>query len=88
MANKEKQPLDFLENTLREAVFQCYNNADFVREYNRLTKSKIKENKSPIEHMIDEATGKSSAELNKFIDFVQEHVVVPVVFNTIDSNEN
>lgn len=90
MDNREEQEhvLGFLEKILREAVFQCYDNDDFVEEYNRLTKSKIKENKNPIEYMIDEATGKSSAELNKFIGFVQEYVVVPTFLNTIDSNTN
>lgn len=67
--------LSFLGSVLQEAVFQCYDNKEFVEQYNRLTGSNINKNKTAIESMIDEATGKTTDELKKFIEFVQEYVV-------------
>ena len=71
--------LSFLGSVLQEAVFQCYDNKEFVEQYNRLTGSNINKNKTAIESMIDEATGKTTDELRKFIEFVQEYVVTPTL---------
>ena len=64
-------PQDFL----LKVVIECYENDEFVREYNRLTGSSLKQAKLPIELMIDDATGFKNAELEKFADFVIEYVV-------------
>lgn len=67
------------EEIIKDTVFQCYENEQFVAEYNRLTNSNFREVKTPLEQMIDVETGKTSDEILKFLDFVFEFVVIPVL---------
>jgi hypothetical protein len=74
----EQKPLTF-----EEVVNECYANDEFVKEYNRLTQSQIKSRKSPLEEMIDEATGRNSEEIKRFIEFVDEFVWRPTVLDSV-----
>ncbi len=60
-------------------VVECYNNLEFVKEYNIMTGSSIRTSKTPIEYLIDKSTGKEKDELTKFINFVDEYVWKPLI---------
>lgn len=60
-----------------DIVVECYNNLEFVKEYNRMTGSSIRTSKTPIEYLIDKSTGKEKDELINFINFVDKYI-----FNT------
>ena len=68
-----------MDELLIEAVNKCYKNNDFIKQYNRVTSSKIKNTKQPIDILIDDATGVTDIELLKFILFVHKYVVTPIV---------
>lgn len=68
-----------IEEIIKNTVIKCYENEQFVSEYNRLTNSNFREVKTPLEQMIDIETGKTSDEILKFLDFVFESVVFPVL---------
>ncbi|MDR2834532.1 MAG: hypothetical protein LBV67_12565 [Streptococcaceae bacterium] len=57
-----------------ETVLECYNNDEFLAEFNRLTGYQLKMNKTPIEFLIDEATGVVDEQLREFFAFVYEYV--------------
>lgn len=67
------------EGIIKDTVIKCYENEQFVAEYNRLTNSNFREAKTLLEQMIDVETGKTSDEILKFLDFVFEFVVIPVL---------
>ncbi|KAB7891349.1 hypothetical protein [Poseidonibacter ostreae] len=60
--------------TLEACVMACYQNDDFVREFNRLNNTDIKKNTTPIDKAIDEATGKNKEELELFVEIVDKTV--------------
>ena len=68
-----------IEEIIKDTFIKCYENKQFIAEYNRLTNSNFKEVKTPLEQMIDIETGKTSDEILKFIDFVFKFVVIPVL---------
>ena len=68
-----------IEEIIKDTVIKCYENKQFIAEYNRLTNSNFQEVKTPLEQMIDIETGKTSDEILKFLDFVFESVVFPVL---------
>ena len=68
-----------IEENIKDTVIKCYENEQFVSEYNRLTNSNFRETKTPLEQMIDIEIGKTSDEILKFIDFVFKFVVIPVL---------
>jgi predicted nucleotidyltransferase len=70
---EEEYMLDFYET-----VLECYANDEFVSNYNRLTGSELKVNKTTIENMIDEATGVTKEQLEKFVEFVYEYMYLRV----------
>lgn len=58
----------------QETVMFCYENDEFVKQYNRLTNSDLKQIKKPLDFEIDVQTGKLSDDLKKFVDFVFDTV--------------
>lgn len=70
-----------IEEIIKDAVIKCYENKQFIAEYNSLTNSNFREVKTPLEQMIDIETGKTSDEILKFIDFVFKFVVIPVLLD-------
>lgn len=57
-----------------DIVVECYNNLEFVKEYNRMTGSSIRTSKTPIEYLINKSTGKEKDELTNFVSFVDKYI--------------
>lgn len=68
-----------IEEIIKDTFIKCYENKEFIAEYNRVTNSNFRETKTPLEQMIDIETGKTSDEILKFIYFVFNFVVIPVL---------
>lgn len=60
--------------TFEECCHQCLADLKFVKEFDRLTGCSLAELKSPINAMVDEATGKTKWDMRKFVAFVYETV--------------
>jgi hypothetical protein len=54
----------------QKAVMECLGNEEFMKEYRRLTGSKLWLHTSPIEKSIDESTGYDKAMYKDFCQFV------------------
>lgn len=70
------------EMTFNEVVIYCAGEKDLVSEFNRLTSSKLGiDNRSPIETMVDQATGydPSEKDIIKFMNFVYQVVWLPLI---------
>lgn len=65
--------------TFQDAVMLCFNNMQFLSEYDRLNGTNLSKRLSPIENMIDEATKMRDIELLGFIAFVDNFIWTPVV---------
>lgn len=73
--------------SLHTAVEECLNKPEFVFHYNRLRGTSIgtPDKRSPIEVMIDKASGytavadKREKEMLEFIEFVDQYVWAPVL---------
>ena len=66
----------------KEVLFECYNNDDFVDQFNRLTGNELKKKTTGLEAMIDEATGYSGTPekaWRDFFKFVDEYVFQPLI---------
>ncbi len=71
--------------TFPQCVLACWDNADFMREYRRLTGAAIGEDKrSALDRLIDAATGHTppvfdDRELEAFFEFVHDYIWSPLV---------
>ena len=73
--------------TFQDAVMECANEPRFVSEFNRLTGCKLDftDKRSPIEKIIDDATGYpypfkiNKEDVHKFFDFVFEYIWLPLI---------
>ncbi len=63
---------------LLPVIEACLENDELVGQFNRLTGCSIGVAQSPINHLIDQTTGKTEQELKRFIEFVIEYVVRPL----------
>ena len=70
--------------SLRDAISECINNPEFVKEYRRLTGHSL-ERGNPLDFMIDEATGKLDDEANQLFDFIRDYVWLPVTISVSGS---
>ena len=57
-----------------EVLGVCVRNKELVREFDRLNGANLSMMGSPIDLMVDEATGKQKDDLRKFVDFVYEFI--------------
>lgn len=64
--------------TFEKTVEECLKCPDFVKQYRRLRGARLGLG-SPLEKMIDEATGFSKHEWNEFFDFVRDYVFMPTL---------
>ena len=67
-----EKPMSF-----KDVVLYCAGQSEFLKEFNRLTSCQLGKPRSPLEQMIDEATGyeqNSEESMLKFIAFVYETV--------------
>lgn len=69
MSNK---PINFLE-----CLQLCAGNKELVSEFDRLTGSNLSLRGSPIDVMIDQASGRTETEIEAFIQFVHEFIWIP-----------
>ena len=65
--------------TFHDVLMECAGTPELVREFNRLTGHSLMEG-SPIERMVDEATGREEQALCDFTAFVFECVYVPLAY--------
>lgn len=67
--------LDLLVSaTFAQCVMQAASIPEFVREFDRLSGTNLSRKGSQLELMIDDATGRTDAEVAAFIDFVRDVV--------------
>lgn len=66
-----KEPTNFID-----CLYMAISSPFFVREYDRLTGSHLESlaKRTPIEELVDEATGYAMEEMTKFATFVKENV--------------
>lgn len=64
----------------QDVVMECLNTPELVREYDRLSGSHLGRvlKATPIEQMVDEATGWNEHEITKFIKFVDYYIWQPL----------
>lgn len=69
--------------TLDKCVDECYNNDEFLKEFNRLNNASLK-NKNMLQNEIDIATGKKHDDLKKFIQLIDLTVYQPLIENILN----
>lgn len=60
--------------TFREVVLQAYDTPELLAEFDRLTGANLSLKGSVLDIMIDEASGKRAADLERFVAFVRDAV--------------
>ncbi len=65
----------------RAVVTKCYDNKEFVREFNRLTGNNLKQPRDKIIGIIDNACGYNPDEkgMIEFIQFVEQFIWMPLI---------
>ncbi len=71
--------------TLEQCLMQCAATPEFVREFDRLNHSDLARRGIPINIMIDDATGKTDADIKKFVAFVAEFIWLPLVAKEVEA---
>lgn len=74
---EEKQEVEWI--SFETCVMECIKNKEFMEQYRRLTWSRIWLNTSPINTMIDEATGYDKKQYKELFDFVMEFIFIPLL---------
>jgi len=72
----------------KEVAIECIKTPKLVKEFNRLTGSKLGiDTRAPIEKMIDKTTGYNpeTEDMRKFIAFVFDCIWMPLVSNEVES---
>lgn len=64
--------------TFIDCVNQCIENKQFMDEYRRMSWSKIGKT-TPVEKLIDQATGNDRKEVQEFLEFIDECVWKPLL---------
>lgn len=70
-----------------DVLARCAATPELVSEFDRLTGTSLSKIgfRSPIDHMIDEATGFERDQLRQFVQFVFRYVYVPLLGRPMDS---
>lgn len=63
--------------TFENVLMQCAGTPEFVTEFDRLSGCNLSRKGTPINILIDDATGKTNEDLGKFIEFVFEFIYLP-----------
>jgi hypothetical protein len=63
--------------TFYDCIIECAGNKELIKEFDRLTNSNLSFTGSPIELMVDVATGKQKEDIKKFIAFCYEFIWLP-----------
>lgn len=64
-------------------VEEAYSDDDFVKEFNRLNGASLKSGNG-LEKKIDEVTGKSKEDLEKFVNIVEVLIFQPLLKRTLE----
>lgn len=64
--------------TFYDCLMECAGNKELVKEFDRLNNSNLSLKGSPINIMVDEATGKQKEDLRMFVDFCYEFIWLPL----------
>jgi len=71
--------------SFEETVRTCLDTPEFMENYRRLRKVSLGlQSRSPIEWMIDEATGREKKEMFDLCDFIRDYIWLPVVTKQTD----
>lgn len=65
--------------TFQECVLQCAANKELVAEFDRLSGTSLGESRSPLDRLIDEATGREEDEIKEFVKFVFLCIWLPLI---------
>lgn len=65
--------------TFEECLLHCAGSKELVEQFDRLTGSNLSMKGSPIELMVDRASGRTNAEIDAFVGFVHEFVWLPLI---------
>ena len=68
--------------TFEDYVLECIKNEEFMREYRRISWSRIWLTDSPITTMIDEATWYKDKLYKDLFDFIMEYIYIPTVLSS------
>lgn len=63
--------------TFEQVLMHCAATPDLVAQFDRLTGSNLARKGAQINLMVDDATGKTNADLAAFVDFVREFIYAP-----------
>lgn len=66
--------------TIQDALMECMCNKELVKQYERIYGVRLRAN-SPIEQMVDDATGYKDAKQKEFLDFCMEHIVMRALYD-------
>lgn len=68
--------------TLQETIECCCKQPELIREYERVRGVKLR-NRSPIESLVDEATGYRKEKWMEFFDFIRDYIWMPVLLDSL-----
>lgn len=74
---KEQHPLSWLDPIVMTAINETLSNREFMQNYDRLNGTCFTTRRSPIEIMVDKATGKRDDDVQRLLEFVCAYVVRP-----------
>lgn len=63
--------------TFQEILMHCATDTELVTQFDRLQGSNLARKGAPINLMVDDATGKTNDDLQRFVEFVHECVYMP-----------
>lgn len=73
--------------TFEQCVIECARNQELIQGFDRLTGTNLQLRGAPIEIMIDEATGRLSDDVRRFVSFVDEWIWTPLLEGERKSHE-
>jgi hypothetical protein len=65
--------------TFEQCVIECARNQELIKGFDRLAGTNLQLCGAPIEIMIDEATGRLSDDVRRFVSFVDEWIWTPLL---------
>ena len=65
--------------SFEDIVLKAIKTPELVAEFDRLTGSNLQKKGSPLDQMIDQATGRNSDELEMFVSFVFACICLPII---------
>lgn len=76
-------PEAYLDPAFLACVYQAFETPELVRQFDRLYGADLSHHRTPIEQMIDQASGKRSSDMGAFTRFVHESIYMRVTDEAI-----